>query len=113
MWRLQVKFNCLIVIYLMSILSACSQPKPAAAIKQYPLTGRVVSIDQKGHTAAVDADAITGFMGAMKMDYPIASAPDLASLKAGESISATVNVSDDGSYNLSNIHERTAPARGK
>jgi Cu/Ag efflux protein CusF len=44
-------------------------------------------------------------MGAMTMDYPIASESELKALKPGESISATVNVSDD-SYNLSNIKEQ-------
>ncbi len=94
-------------------LAACSlTPKPDAT-KHYQITGKIVSIDTKEHTAAVDGDAIPGFMGAMKMDYPVASASDLASLKVGENISATINVGADGSYSLSNIHERSAPAGGK
>jgi Cu/Ag efflux protein CusF len=85
-------------------LGACSQPaKPS--VKQYPLTGKIISIDLKEHTAKIDAAAIPGYMGAMTMDYPIASDSDLAALKPGESISATVNVSSDDSYSLAGIHE--------
>jgi len=89
-------------------LVACSQSKPKASAKHYPLTGKVVSVDLKEHTAKVDAAAIPDYKAAMTMDYPIASDSDLASLKPGENISATVNVNDDDSYNLSDIHERGA-----
>jgi Cu/Ag efflux protein CusF len=91
-------------------LAACSRPEANPPQKQYPLTGRIVSIDVKSRTAMVDAAAVPNFMDAMKMEYPVASGADLASLKAGENISATVNVSEDGSYSLSNIHERAAEA---
>jgi Cu/Ag efflux protein CusF len=94
-------------------LAACSQTKTKVAEKQYPLTGKVVSIDAKAHTAMIDAAPIPNFMDAMKMDYPIASDSDLASLKVGENISATVEVGEDGSYSLSNIHDRSAGEAGK
>jgi Cu/Ag efflux protein CusF len=42
-------------------------------------------------------------MEAMTMDYPIQSKDDLAALHAGDRITATVDVSDDGSYTLSHI----------
>lgn len=80
--------------------------------KHYPLTGKIVSIDTKAHTATIDAAAIPNYMDAMKMDYPITPA-DLASLKVGENISATVNVGTDGAYSLSDIHERPAAATTK
>jgi Cu/Ag efflux protein CusF len=88
------------------LLAACNQSKPKPSVKQYPLTGKVISIDLKERTAKIDAAAIPDYMGAMTMDYPIASDSDLAALKPGEQISATVNVGSDDSYNLSNIHER-------
>ena len=93
-------------------LVACAQPKPKAE-KQYQLTGKIISIDTKDHTASVDAAAIPNFMGAMTMDYPIASDSDLSALKVGENITATVNVKDDGSYNLSNIRPRPSSDAGK
>ncbi len=90
---------------------ACSQPKSKISGKQYPVTGTVVSIDTKEHTANIDAAAIPNYMDAMKMDYPIASDSDLNALKVGEKISATLVLSDDGSYKLSNI--RPATGAGK
>lgn len=89
-------------------LTACSQPPKAASTKQYPLSGKILSIDPKERTANVDAAAIPGFMDAMRMDYPISSSSDLSKLKVGEHITATVNINDDGSYTLSNIHESPA-----
>jgi Cu/Ag efflux protein CusF len=106
-----VRFAVLSLIFFS--LTACSSSRPKASVRQYQLTGKVVSVDVKQHTAAIDGAAIPNFMGAMKMDYPIASDADLAALKAGEEISATVNMNDDGSYNLSNIHERPAAGAGK
>lgn len=97
---------CLISLVLS--LEACSQPPKTASMKQYPLTGKILSIDAKERTANIDAAAIPGFMDAMRMDYPISSASDLSSLKVGETITATVNINDDGSYTLSNIHEQAA-----
>ena len=98
-----------VVTFIVLALTACSQqPKPKVTSgKHYPFTGKVISIDAKEHTAKIDGAAIPDYMGAMTMDYPIASDADLAALKPGENISATVNVNDDDSYNLSNIHERT------
>lgn len=103
-----MKIAVLSVAGLALMLAGCGQPKARVAQKHYPLTGKVVSIDLKSRTATVDAAAIPGFMEAMTMDYPIASASDLTALKAGETISATVNVGEDGSYSLSDIHERRA-----
>lgn len=92
-------------------LLSCKQPKPDSSQKHYSLSGTVVSVNVKEKTANIDGAAIPDFMGAMKMDYPVPSEAELASLKAGENITATVNVSEDGSYTLSDIHER--PASGK
>ena len=89
------------------VLCGCSQTKTTPAGKQYTLTGKVVAVDAKAHTAIIDGAAIPNFMDAMKMEYPIASDTDLAALKPGENIIATVNMSADGSYNLTGIHERS------
>jgi Cu/Ag efflux protein CusF len=95
-------------------LAACNPGKPkVVAGKRYPFTGKIVSIDMKEHTATVDANAIPNYMDAMRMDYPIASDADMAALKVGENISATVNINEDGSYNLSDIHARTPVESGK
>jgi hypothetical protein len=47
------------------------------------------------------------------MDYPIASKAEFASLHPGDRITATVDVSDDGSYSLSQIKVQPPPAAKK
>ena len=85
-------------------LAACSSQAPkTGAAKHYSLTGKVVSVNAKDHTAAIDAAAVPGYMDAMTMDYPIKSKADLDTLHPGEKITATLEVSDDGGYSLSDI----------
>ena len=79
--------------------------------KHYALTGKVVSLNAKEQTAAVDAAAIPNFMEAMTMDYPIKSKAEFAALHAGDRITATVDVSADGNYTLTHI--KTQPAAKK
>jgi protein SCO1/2 len=67
------------------------------------LTGKVVSVNAKDQTVAIDGAAIPNFMEAMTMDYPVKEKADLEPLHTGDRISATVDVSDDGSYSLSHI----------
>lgn len=107
---MNLKFGTLGLVLL--ILCGCSQPKPKTQ-KQYTLTGKIVSVNAKEHTAMIDAAAVPGYMDAMKMDYPIPSDADLTPLKPGESITGTLNVADDGSYTLSNIKERSSAEPGK
>ena len=96
-----MKFALATSVFLLSI--ACAHPAKPAPQKHYPLTGKVVSIDSKDQTAAIDAAAIKNFMEAMTMDYPIQSKSEFAALHPGDQITAIVDVNDDGSYTLSRI----------
>lgn len=87
---------------------ACARGAKPVAEKHYQLTGKVVSVNAKEQTAAIDGAAIPNFMEAMTMEYPIASKAELATLHPGDRITATVNVSDDGTYNLSQIKPQPA-----
>ncbi len=97
------------VLFLVLCLFACGhKPESKGPARHYQLTGRVVSLDSSKQTASIDAAAIPGYMEAMKMDYPIASKAEFASLSAGESIKATVNVYESGEYDLSGIQKADA-----
>ena len=85
---------------------ACVRASKPAAVKHYPLAGKVVSVNAKDQTAAIDASAIPNFMEAMTMDYPIKSKTEFASLHPGDRITATVDVSDDGSYVVTQIKQQ-------
>lgn len=63
--------------------------------KQYPFTGRVVSIDKESNSALIDGDAVPGFMEAMAMPYKVKPPETLAQLATGDSISAQVVVVRD------------------
>jgi Cu/Ag efflux protein CusF len=97
------------LIPLVCILNlACASGSKPPAEKHYPLTGKVVSVNAKEQTAAVDAAAIPNFMEAMTMDYPIESKAEFEALHAGDQITATVDVSADGVYTLTHIKTRSA-----
>jgi Cu/Ag efflux protein CusF len=88
-------------------ISACRRSEPSSE-KQYRLTGKILALNAKDRTATIDAAAIPNFMAAMTMEYPIRSKSEFKTLQAGERISATVNVREDGLYDLSNIHPQKA-----
>jgi Cu/Ag efflux protein CusF len=91
------------IIILVLLLSACGKTPPAGAVQHYPLTGKVISLNPKEQTATVAAAAIPNFMEAMTMEYPVKAKSDFDVLRVGASIAGTVNVSDAGGYDLSEI----------
>ena len=91
----------IVAIFLLSI--ACAHNAKPVPQKHYELTGKVVSVSGQDQTAAIDAAAIKGYMEAMTMDYPIQSKDEFAKLNAGDRITGTLDVSDDGSFTLSHI----------
>jgi Cu/Ag efflux protein CusF len=93
----------LFALFCTLVCAACGSKSKAQVEHHYALTGRVVALDAKAHTATVDAGAIPNFMDAMTMDYPIKSPADFNALRVGEKIKATVNVSDSGDYNLTDV----------
>jgi len=87
-------------------LTACSHKSDTSQpAHQYQLTGKVVSLDAQNQTATVDAAAIPNFMEAMTMEYPVKSKEEFKTLHSGDRITATVDVSAAGTYDLSNIHK--------
>jgi protein SCO1/2 len=88
------KVTSAIFVVVLLTLTACHSNTPA--VKRYPLTGRVVSVDLQDESAIIDASAIPGFMAAMAMPYKIKPPAMLNQLAAGDSISAEVVVVQPG-----------------
>lgn len=86
-------------LLLTALLLSCSHKNG----QHYALSGKVVALNPRDHTALVDAAAIPNFMEAMTMEYPVKSNRDFEKLHVGDKIQATVNVGDNGAYNLSDI----------
>jgi len=104
------------------ILAACYSKTSQSALKRYPVTGRVVSIDAQDESAVIDHDKIPGFMDAMTMSYKIKPPSVLSQISPGDSISAELVQAqpDEGehaepiNYWLENVkvtaHQDTTPA---
>ena len=75
--------------------------------KHYHLAGKIVGLDSRRRTATVDGEAIPNFMEAMTMEYPVKDKDDFKRLHVGDRITATVNVNEDGDYNLSHVQKTT------
>ncbi len=98
-----------IPVLLAVTLTACSHKADTSHSEHhYQLTGKVVALNSRDQTATVDATAIPNFMEAMTMDYPVKSKDEFKNLHVGDRIKATVDVSDAGGYDLSNIHVQNA-----
>ncbi len=74
--------------------AGCSKPKPTPA-REYPMHGQVTGLDPEGHVATIKHEPIQGFMGAMTMGYHVKDTADFSNLKVGDTINATVYVTDD------------------
>jgi Cu/Ag efflux protein CusF len=74
-----------------------------AAIRHYPVHGKVISVDAANKKARIDAGPIGDWMGPMTMNYDIKDDAGLAQLKAGSEFDATVNVTPDDDFWLTDI----------
>lgn len=72
--------------------------------RQYPFRGDVVRLDPNTNLASIHNEKVEGWMSEMTMDYPIESRSEYLSLRKGEKITATVNVTSEG-YWLTNVKE--------
>lgn len=91
----------------------CARTTPEFTVAhRYNLTGTIVSLNAKGQIASINAAAIPNYMEAMTMDYPIKSKAEFNSLRVGEKIKATLNVSaTNDEYNVSSIQDQGSGAK--
>ena len=86
-----------------ALLAACGSPKapeaaasggkePVTSAQRYQLHGEVVSLDPKGGIATINGQKIEGWMGAMKMEYPVKDPQEFSALHLNDCIDATVFV---------------------
>lgn len=87
-------FELLPILALVLALTACA----GAQTKRYTMTGTIKEVDMANKSALIDHDKIGDWMEAMTMDYPIKPDSELAKIKAGDRITATVVVQDKSYY---------------
>jgi Cu/Ag efflux protein CusF len=73
--------------------------------KLYQLRGQVVRLDPGSNLASIHNEKIEGWMEPMTMEYPVESRSEYQSLRKGEKITATVNVTSEGFW-LTNVKEQ-------
>jgi protein SCO1/2 len=83
------------------MLPGCRQAGPSAsagqpAAKRYPVQGKVMGINSATGEVELDAAAIPGYMDAMVMPYKLKDPAILSELHAGDTLRATLLVSDAG-----------------
>ncbi len=110
--RVSYRVKTLTFVLIAILLASCHRDtKPAGPQHHYPLSGKITALDAQHRTATVDAAAIPNYMEAMTMEYPIQSKSEFEKLRAGEQITATVDVAADESYALSNIKPASTSPR--
>ena len=70
--------------------STVGQADPTGPLKEFTLTGEIVSIDQNAKAAVIKHQNIEGLMPAMTMKFPVPQDAELQKIKAGDMITATV-----------------------
>jgi protein SCO1 len=83
----------LIIICVLVTASACKPKAPEG--KRYEFKGKVISVNKNDRTAFIDHQAVSGYMGAMAMDFDIEDDAGLAKLEAGDQVTATLVVTDE------------------
>jgi len=94
--------------YLETSAQSGTAPTPA---KRYTLHGKVLALNAQKHTASISGESIPGWMGAMTMNYPVPQGKDWQALRVQQTVTATVEVHEDGDYTLSEVKEGS-PANG-
>jgi Copper binding periplasmic protein CusF len=63
----------------------------------------VLALSAQDHSARIAGEPIPGWMGAMTMKYPIPREQDWQALRVQRTVTATVEVREDGGYSLSDV----------
>lgn len=109
---LPLLLSLLIVLPLSGCRQSPSTPKPTGTLRQFPVRGRVVSID--GTQVMLDHEAIPGFMEAMVMPYKLKDPSIVSELHPGDRISATILVrEDEGGYHDAELDNIVITAQAK
>ena len=85
-------------------LSGCRPSPVPVNVREFPLTGQVLSITPDRTIAKVKHDDVKGFMDAMTMDFTVKDPKALEGLQPGDLIAATLVITDEEGY-LRNVRK--------
>lgn len=91
-----------VIAGLVFILAGC---QGQAAGRTYEIKGAVIAVDPAAKTVELDHEQIAGYMGAMRMTYPVADAKLLEGLRPGDSVLGKLKVGSR-SYTITTLAKR-------
>lgn len=96
----RLRFALLIVTAAAATLAAAGcGPAPAPVnVREFPMTGQILSIKADRTEARVKHDDVKGFMDAMTMDFTVKVPRELEGLQPGDVIAATLVITDEEGY---------------
>lgn len=104
-----MRVRILIIGLLLLSIVGCKSRKPATAERRFPIEGRVVAADPVAHTITLDHHEVAGYMKAMTMAFNVHDAWVFNVVHPGDTVQATLIVSDDAYLeNLSITQARDA-----
>ncbi len=89
-----MRVRILLPALLLLCTCGCKNEKPAPE-RRFPIEGRVVAVDPKEHTITLDHHEVVGYMKAMTMGFTVRDAWVFNVVHPGDSLQATLVVSDD------------------
>jgi protein SCO1/2 len=89
-----------ILALLAALLLGCASSKAPA--REFELEGEVIRLNAQARIATIRHGEIRGWMEAMTMDFPVREGEDLANLKPGSHIHATVFV-EEPLFSIGNV----------
>ena len=86
-----------LAVLLLAAAGCRSAPPPV--LKEYPMRGVVVKLDDKNKTAVIKHERIEGFMEAMSMEFAVKDPAQFAKLKPDAEITAKI-IEQDKPYDF-------------
>jgi len=90
-----LRIRLFLSVLLLLCIFGCTSQKPASAERRFPIEGRVVAVNPAQHTITLDHHEVMGYMKAMTMSFGVRDAWVFNVVHPGDTIQATLVVTDD------------------
>jgi len=98
-------FLIVLLIVPLAFVSCRGGTEKAPAGGQYPVKGKVISVDAGKPTVKLDHEEIPGLMKAMEMEYAVENSKMLEGIKAGDQVEGQLKV-ENGNYTITQLEKQ-------
>jgi protein SCO1/2 len=109
---MMASFRALMLLALCTGIAGCGTPPRPVNVREFPLTGEILSIKPDKSEVRIKHDDVKGFMEAMTMWFNIKEPRLLDGLAPGDLVKATLVVTDEESY-LSSLQKTGSRPAGE